>query len=49
MLTLSPSMFQAHVLWELSQCIASAVNADGFNMSIADPSNQILTHYIEKR
>lgn len=38
---------KAHVLWELSQCIASAVNADGFNMYIADPSNQSLTYYKE--
>ena len=38
---------KAHVLWELSSCISSAVGADGFNLYLAetsDPTN--LVQYI---
>ncbi|CAL4103819.1 unnamed protein product, partial [Meganyctiphanes norvegica] len=38
---------KAHVLWELSQCISSAVSSEGFNMYLSDPSSQMLTYYTE--
>ena len=40
---------KAHVLWELSHCISSAVNVDGFHLYLLDPSDNTLMHYMESQ
>ncbi|MPC87798.1 hypothetical protein E2C01_082672 [Portunus trituberculatus] len=38
-----------HVLWELTRCISSAVNADGCNLYLADLDTNTLRRYIESK
>ncbi|XP_069948734.1 probable 3',5'-cyclic phosphodiesterase pde-5 isoform X3 [Cherax quadricarinatus] len=40
---------KAHVLWELAHCISSAVNADGYNLYLADNTTDTLHHYLETK
>lgn len=36
---------KAYVLWELGNCISSAVNADGYNLYLVDKNTQEITHF----
>ncbi|XP_063873308.1 probable 3',5'-cyclic phosphodiesterase pde-5 isoform X2 [Scylla paramamosain] len=38
-----------HVLWELTRCISSAVNADGCNLYLADLDTNTLRRYVESK
>ncbi|XP_050714552.1 probable 3',5'-cyclic phosphodiesterase pde-5 isoform X3 [Eriocheir sinensis] len=38
-----------HVLWELTRCISSAVNADGCNLYLADLDTNTLMRYVESK